>query len=185
MLVDNLETMPYEKLVALLEHEDKWVRLDALIEVEARDETRAVPVILRRLSQEDRTARPRFIQALGALRAQEAVAPLIELLKREHHIETLSEIPAALALIGDRAAVEPLKQCLARAEAEIVEEAIKALFLFRCGDIVDHLEGMLKDLQDEQAAEGDQMEPSRSRLLRVIVKAIPAFRKLPPSPSPG
>lgn len=173
----DIESLPFDKLVKLLEDEEKWVRIDAVIELEARRETRAVQHLLALLSREEKVARPRIIEALGNLKGKEAVEPLIELLEKERHIEILLEIPMALAKIGDDKAVEPLKTALSREEPSLVAEAVKALYFFRVGDVTSQLESLLEELKITPMDEDDETAPARSALRHVIERALPHFRK--------
>ena len=176
--VTNIESLSYEKLVELLTHEDKWLRVDAVIELEGRGERRAVAPLLELLAREDKLTQPRIIEALGNLKGKEAVEPLLKLLAQEQQGEILLEIPLALAKIGDQRAIEPLKLCLASPLPQLAAEAIKALFFLRAKGLGPQLQAMLEPLEAEHEAQGEQMDAGRNSLRLVIQRALPQFTKL-------
>jgi HEAT repeat protein len=102
-----------------------------LADLDARE---AIPELVRLLDVAKPTDRAAAAKALGRFRAGEAVARLTEVATSDPVDPTRSYAISSLGMIGDRRALEPLKQLLNDPEPWIRVSAIAALARFRDAD---------------------------------------------------
>jgi HEAT repeat protein len=106
-------------LTQLLESEDKMIRAKAIHGLSGTRCRSAVFPLTKLLSSEDQSLRTSVIMALEDLGDPAAVPSLVRMLKKGGY--DAANAARALATIGDRSAVEPLREEIERARSEGVE----------------------------------------------------------------
>jgi len=102
--MDNLE-----KLLEELKSEDCTNREEAAEDLGRLGDIRASDSLIAALKDEEPYVRGAVAVALGALKVIAAVELLIDMLKTEYRTDVLRDIAFALGKIGDKRAIEPLR----------------------------------------------------------------------------
>jgi hypothetical protein len=109
----------------LLKHLDGPCRSGVAIALEVVLRLKAIPELLRRLAVSVKNNECGVVEALGRLRARDAVAPMIELMPIQKPYHTC--IHDALRLINDPAAIPALKEVLDRTRESYRKRAIETV----------------------------------------------------------
>jgi HEAT repeat protein len=102
----------FDESLRKFQDEDLPTRLEGIAEmgqVDKKDEARALPYLLSAASDPNMSVRSKAIETLGHMRMTDATSPLVQrLFMRDTDDFTRRRILAALGMIGDKRAVEPL-----------------------------------------------------------------------------
>ena len=101
-----------EKLLEELKSEDCTDREEAADDLGRLGDIRASDSLIAALEDEEPYVRGAAATSLGVLKVIGAVEPLIDMLKTEYSTGVLGDIAFALGKIGDRRAIEPLRDLL-------------------------------------------------------------------------
>jgi HEAT repeat protein len=110
----------------------------------------AYDALIERLEDEDWWVREKAIRALGKLKNEQAVAPLLNKLDDR---EVAWSVPSALAAIGNQEAIDHLKRLLFADTKRMRIESIKALASLKSKEAVTALMECLADPNEEVAAQ--------------------------------
>lgn len=121
------------------------------------DDASMIPTLIKHLSERDMTTLVEIILALGRLKAQEAVEPLITMLSKSKW-EVKAAVIDALGKIGDPLAVDTLKKYLNDSRWQVRAAAIEALSNIRSKEAVTALI--------------ERMRKEKGRLLGDIARAL-------------
>jgi len=105
--VDNLK-----KLLEELKSEDCIDREEAAEDLGRLGDIRASDSLIAALEDEEPYVRGAAATSLGVLKVIGAVEPLLDMLKTEYRTDVLRDIAFALGKIGDKRAIEPLRDLL-------------------------------------------------------------------------
>jgi len=110
----------------------------------------AYDALIERLEDEDWWVREKAIRALGKLKNEQAIAPLLNKLDDR---EVAWSVPAALAAIGGQEAFENLKRLLFADDKRMRIEAIKACACLKSKEAIEAIKECLADPHEEVAAQ--------------------------------
>jgi len=111
---DDRATKPL--LEFLRKNENAPKRKNAIWAIKIIEDQSAVPPLCKSLKNLDNASRLYAVKVLGEFRDLRAVDPLIDLLENEGNPQIVSAAARALAKIGDKRAIEPLKVTMANAD---------------------------------------------------------------------
>jgi len=95
---------------------------------------RATPTLITLLKSPKQSMRWAAVDALGGLRAREAVGPLAEIVRKDENPQIRELALAALAKIGDPAALDAVVGALSDKEKRVTEQAFRSLILLAEAD---------------------------------------------------
>jgi HEAT repeat protein len=88
---------------------------------------RAAPVLISLLQSPKENVRWTAVDALGGLKAKEAVAPLTSVAQKDGNAQIREAAVAALGNIGDATALGPIVEALSDAEKRVADQALRSL----------------------------------------------------------
>jgi HEAT repeat protein len=169
----------FDESVRKFQSDDLPTRLQGVEEmgrIEEKDEPRALAYLLSAANDPDLSVRAKAIDTLGHMHATEATTPLVQrLFMRDTDDFTRRRIVAALGMIGDKRAVEPLLDFVSgNGDLQTRAGAIHAL-----GEIGD--ERAIPDLEDIAT---DNPDPALRDVAKVAIRRIqsrPTPTEVPPA----
>jgi len=139
----------------------------------------ASPALLEMMSDEDMDIRRSVIEALGKVKAKDAVEPLITILKDEKQASIKEWVIEALGNIGDPKAVEALAECLNAKEEGVQRSTIQALSKIKCTRSAELLLPLLnsKNLANEAKEGLANLGASAVPVLINVLKTDPSISR--------
>lgn len=169
----------FDESLRKFQEEDLPTRLEGIAEmgqVEKKDEARALPYLLSAANDPNLSVRSKAIDTLGHMRATDATSPLVQrLFMRDTDDFTRRRILAALGMIGDKRAVDPLVDFAnGKSNVETRASAIYAL-----GEIGD--ESALPPLEEiaERSDEQQLRDVAKVSIRRIRSRPVPT--EIPPA----
>ncbi len=95
--------------------------------IEKLKEKRDVRGLIKALDHKDYMIRKKAIEALGELKANEAIEHLIRVLKMDENAEVRKEAVRVLGIVGDESVIPPLVEALKDESFDVKIEAINSL----------------------------------------------------------
>jgi len=119
----------YDKLVDIVEDKKRRGRYWAVVALGKLGDKQAAHLLINGLNDRETPVRRNSAWSLGKLKSEEAVDPLLEILKSKNAHDTILYVSAAVALgeIGDKKAVETLIEVVQSDWGFVNEAAIEAL----------------------------------------------------------
>lgn len=125
------------RLISVVAHADtpSKVQQEATNALARIKDPRAIPTLTGLLKSPKQSMRWAAVDALGELRAKKAVGPLSEVIRKKDENPQIRELAlAALAKIGDPAALEVVVDALSDKEKRVTEQAFRSLVLLAESD---------------------------------------------------
>lgn len=138
-----------------LHHDDARVRRETILALSKFGDERAVPLLVKALTDREATLRAAAALGLGLTKVPTAAMPLLERLGQETDAETLAEMIRALGRIGDPRAVPALAEragaggFFSRTPPQVRIEAVRALGEIGGDAARDVLQRLLRDRNGE------------------------------------